>query len=539
MTKFDADVPDRTPGPDIGRRSLILGLAGSGLLLVGGPALLGACSSDSTNGSPASGSGSNGLSNKILQMAEGSGPETLDPHKAQGATNSYFLQNVFENLYTRDTAGNVAPQLATSYTASLDGRQYTFKLRKGVMFHNGEPFNADAVVYSIKRFVNPATKNIFAFYLAAYKSVTALDDYTVQLNLSTPCGNLIDNGGFVQMVPPKYIETHGDAYFAQHPVGTGPFQFKNNVTGQSWSVSRYEKYWGPKAGYAGLDVTIISEDASRLAALESGQVDFITQVNPTDVADIKSRGLTVASTFSGTAYGLFFNMTIPHAPWLKQPVRKALAYGIDRQALRQALFEGYAIDFSKGLTQYDPGYSLLTYPEPPFDKDKAKQMLASAGYPNGFSIDIVGPADGRFVNSAEVMQAVAGYWSDLGVKANVQALAYAQWIDALGPSGNYNGVAWSDESGIDPTTFYQEYFGPNAYDKRISSDPHMNSLLPTLTTATGSARATACAAVATYNNEQGYMVPLYGDDVIYAMHGVNWTPWATNGQAYMANAKPA
>ena len=180
MTKFDADVPRQdSRGQTIGRRSLITGLAGSGLLLVGGPALLGACSSDRTNGSPASGSGSNGPSNKILQMAEGSGPETLDPHKAQGATNSYFIQNVFEDLYTRDTAGNVAPQLATSYTTSLDGRQYTFKLRKGVMFHNGEPFNADAVVYSIKRFVNPAT-------ITSLPSTSQLTR-ALRRSMTTPC----------------------------------------------------------------------------------------------------------------------------------------------------------------------------------------------------------------------------------------------------------------------------------------------------------------------------------------------------------------
>jgi peptide/nickel transport system substrate-binding protein len=472
-------------------------------------------------------------------MAEGSGPETLDPHKAQGATNTYFIQNVFEFLYSRDLVGNIVPQLATSYTVSPDGRQYTFKLRRGVTFHNGEPFDANSVKYSFERFVDPATKNIFAFELATFKSAVVVDRYTVQINLSTPVGNLIDNGAFVNIVPPNYISQYGSTYFGQHPVGTGPFKFANNVTGESWSVTRYENYWGQKAGYAGLDVLIIAADASRLAALESGEVDFITQVNPTDVSSIKSRGSTVKSTFSGTTYGLFFNMSQADVPWQNQAVRKALTYATNRPALRQALFETYAIDFSKGLTHYAPGYNLLTYSETPYDPDKAKSLLASAGYAKGFSIDIVGPADGRFVNSTEVIDAIGGFWSQIGVNANVQAIPYAQWIDALGPGAGYNGVVWADESGIDPTTFFQEYMGPSAYDPRISSDPHLNALLPVLTTATGSARNQACAAVATYNNTQCYMIPLYGDDVIYAMNGVNWTPWTTNGEAYMGNAFPA
>lgn len=531
-------------GRGMSRRRFLSGLTGTSLLLVGGPTLLEACGSSggSKGSSPttgASGAAPAQQTSKILRMAQGSGPQTLDPDKTKAGTDAYIQQNMFETLLARDVNGNVVPRLATSYSVSPNGLQYTFHLRQGVTFHNGEPFDANAAKFSVERYVNPATENVFSFYLASLKSVVALDPATLQINLSSPIGNLIDNGGFVPIVPPQYITQHGDTYFANHPVGTGPFSFVSNVINESWSLKRFDGYWGPKPGYAGLDTTIITADASRLAALEAGQVDFITQVNPTDAASVQARGYTTKSTFSGTAFGLFFNMNAPGTPWQNQQVRQALNYAVDRNALRSALFLNYSTDYSKGLTQYEPGYNLLSYPDPAFDPNKAKQLLASAGYPHGFSMDIVGPANGRFANSTQVMEAVSGMWSNIGVKANVQALTYDQWLDALATKGHYNGIAFGDQSGLDPTTFYQQYFGTSSgYSHCCEVDPHMLSLLPALTTTNGNARAEACAAVARYNNDQFYMIPLYGDDVIYGMKGVQWTPWAGSGTAYMVNAYP-
>jgi peptide/nickel transport system substrate-binding protein len=472
-------------------------------------------------------------------MVQGSAPETLDIDKTRAGTDIYFQENIYERLLGRDITGAVVPKLATSYEISPDGLQYTFHLRHGVKFHNGEPFNANAAKFSFERFVNPATENLFSFQLASLKTADVIDPYTLRLTLSAPNGALVDNLGFAGMVPPSYITAHGDAYFGQHPVGTGPFKFKSYVQGQSWSMERFDQYWGPKASYASVNTTIISADSSRLAALESGEADFITQVNPTDAKSLASRGFKVLSTYSGTAFGLEFNMNIAGAPWQKLAVRQALNYGINRASIRDALFLGYSIDLAKGLNRYEPGYSLLSYEDPAYDPKKARQLLKSAGHPNGFSIDLVGPANGRFVNSAQVMEAVAGQWADIGVKANVQALAYTPWINNIVKTGDFNGIAFIDESGLDPTAFYTTYFGSGAYS-HVLHDSHLNSLLPAMFTASGAARAQACAAVATYNNEQCFMLPLYGDKVLYGMNkNVDWTPWVGDSGAYMSNAKPA
>jgi ABC-type transport system substrate-binding protein len=153
-------------------------------------------------------------------------------------------------------------------------------------------------------------------------------------------------------------------------------------------------------------------------------------------------------------------------------------------------------------------------------------------------MSLIGPADGRFVNSAEVMQAIAGQWSDIGVKANVQALAYDQWINTISASGSFDGAAFADEKGFDPTEFYGLYTGKGAYS-HVPSDAKLNQLQSALVNSTGDARATAAAALADYNNQQCYLLPLYGDNVLYGMKGVNWTPWSVDSSAYMGNAFPA
>lgn len=531
-------------GRRMSRRTFLTGAAGAGMVVAAAP-LLAACggSSSAKGGSAAPGStvkptGSSNVTNKVLKMAQGSAPQTLDPDKLKAGTDSYIQENMFEFLLKRNTAGAIVPWLAASYTISPNGLQYTFHLRPNVTFHNGEPFNANAAKFSYERYIAPAIENVFAFQLAALTSVVAVDPMTIQLNLKSPIGNLIDELAFAPMVPPTYLGEKGDAYFGQHPVGTGPFSFGSYQIGQSWSLNRYDQYWGQKPGFAGLQTSIISEDASRLAALESGQVDFITQVNPVDAKNLSSRGFTVESAYSGTEFHLVFDMEEAGTPWQNQAVRQALNIAIDRDAIRQALFLGYSIDFSRGLTTYAAGYNDLTSPAPTFDPAKAKQMLASAGYPHGFSMDLVGPADGRFVNSAEVMQAIAGQWGDIGVKTNVQALAYNQWINTIFQTGSFHGAAFGDESGADGTASYDLYLGPAAYS-HIRNDAHLNELVLAMINTSGAAHAQAVAAVAEYNAAQCYFLPLYGDKVIYGMKGVNWQPWNVDGFAYMGNAFPA
>jgi len=138
------------------------------------------------------------------------------------------------------------------------------------------------------------------------------------------------------------------------------------------------------------------------------------------------------------------------------------------------------------------------------------------------------------------MEAVAGLWKDIGVNATVQAVTYTDWLAGLNSKGNYHGVAFGDQSGLDPTEFYQQYFGKSDYS-HAATDPTMNELVAKLSTAAGAERPAACAAAADYNNKYLYMIPLYGDEAIYAMKGVNWTPAGAGGFGvpYMGNASPA
>ncbi len=352
--------------------------------------------------------------------AIGSDPSTLDPQFPDDGNMRAVDDNIYEVLLGRDPKTEaLVPVLAESYSQK-DATTWEIKIRQGVKFQNGEEFNADAAVFSIKRIIDPNYKSELLSFVSTIKDAKAADAATVQIITNGPDPILPARLTWLAMVPPKYS---AEKDFGNKPVGTGPYKFVEWVKGDHVTLQANPDYWGAKPQVQNVVIRTIPEAATRVAALRAGEVDLIRDLPP----ESASQAPQVAS-----APGLEF-------PWVRintkkgklqdVRVRQALNYAVDKQALAKSLYGGYAvIAEAQLLTPGHFGYNkdVKAYP---FDPAKAKQLLNDAGA-NGLELQFVGES-GRWLKDKELVEAVAGYLQAVGLKPKVQIAEWSAWLDLL------------------------------------------------------------------------------------------------------------
>lgn len=317
-------------------------------------------------------------------------PDTLDPHKTGAAITQIILRNVCDPLIAKDLDGNYVPGLATDWTISEDGLTWDFNLRSDVTFHDGTPFNAEAVKTSFDRIRDPETKSAGASSaLGPVSDITVTGDNSVQFTLSEPFAPLLDgltNAGFLATISPAQIADAPDS-IGQKPISTGPFMVDEWRSGESVVLKQNPNYkWAPEFfhqdGSAYLDslvYRIMTEDAAISAAFEAGEVNQIS-VPSTDVSRIKEddQFWTVDVLRKGVVF-LEFNVT--KAPFDDLALRQAVNYAIDKDAVINAAVQGLAIPaygfLPPSIAGYWPGIEDYA---PKFDKAKAEQLLDDAGW---------------------------------------------------------------------------------------------------------------------------------------------------------------
>ncbi|MFD0692972.1 ABC transporter substrate-binding protein [Paenibacillus sp. GCM10027628] len=330
-------------------------------------------------------------------------PDTLDPHRSGLAVAVRVIRTIYDSLVVQLPDGTIKPWLATEWTVSPDGKSYTFKLRKDVKFHDGTPFNAEAVKYNYDRILDPATKAAnSAALLKPYKSAEVIDEYTVKLNLETPSRAFLGNlsQALLGIVSPTAAKKDGDQ-FGKNPVGTGPFSFVKWEENAAIQVKRNPDYnWAPdlvenkgKSYLDQLTFKIIPEEATRIGSVQSKQVLAVETVPPQNIVSLKSdpnvQVLQVNTV--GLPYTLFFNQR--HEPWNDVKARQAVQSAIDVDAIVKTLYLGTYprawSPLSPGIFGYDATLENSLKP----DVAKAGKLLDELGWVKG--ADGVREKDGK------------------------------------------------------------------------------------------------------------------------------------------------
>ena len=468
----------------------------------------------------------------VIQSAE---PTGLDPVTNRTVPAYAVTVNIFDSLLRKEPDGRNVPALAESYLKE-SATSYLFRLRSGVLFQNGEPLTADAVKYTVDKIFDPASKSTRANDLSWIDHVEVVDKLTARIIAKRPFPLADHYFSELQIVPPVYREKVGAQKFNEEPIGTGPYKFVRWDRGNRVVLQRNDNYWRSAAPAQYVEFQFVSSAASRVATLLSGRADLIVDPPVTAKSQIDGNTKTVFASEIGTRV-LFVGLdTVQDSPLKDVRVRQALNYAVDKTAIVSKLIGASSEATTTLLTARDFGFSPDVKPYP-YDPQKARQLLAAAGYPNGFSVKIDATA-GRYINDTAVVQAIAGYLGEVGVKAEINTLEF----------GAFNGVLFAHKT----SPMYFVGWGNPVFDAsyvfnfvtmtgsllRTIEDPAIDKLLKDANESTDqAARKSLYAKAGALINDAAPAIFLYKQPVLYGMsRRLDWKPRADEF-LYMYDAK--
>ncbi len=352
---------------------------------------------------------------------------TLDVHKASGLHIIGFDDQIADVLIRLDDKGAPIPWLAESWEWQDGGKSLVLKIRDNVKMHDGNVLSAEDVRYSIERF---RKYSVGQAALSMVKSIEALPGNKVKVSMDAPFAPLLPSFAYstIGIYSKAAIEKAGDDNFARSPAGPGPYKFVEQKKGESVTLQAFDDYWAGKPKIKTVVVRAIPEMGARVAALESGDVDLIFNVAPQDAQRLgQNTKLSVLTPPSARLDRLYFNVS--HKPFDNKLLRQAVAHAIDREAITKAVFLGMAkVSHSQGpegAFGYTGEYDVYKY-----DPAKAKQLLAQAGVPNGFSFKFYF-SPGRYLLDQNVVEAMKAQLGQVGIQAEVITMewgAYSEFI---------------------------------------------------------------------------------------------------------------
>jgi peptide/nickel transport system substrate-binding protein len=365
---------------------------------------------------PAAAPAKNSTIDKPVVVAGPADVATLDPHKFNGMFTRSVGYWIFDVLVMNDKDGKPMPELAKEWKR-VDPNTWEFKLAENVKFHNGEPFNADAVVFSFKRMQSEKFKKFNAmFYETPFKELKKIDDNTIQIITEKPFNDLLWYLGRTFIVAPKYYSEISEEDAATKPVGTGPFKFVEWVKDDHLTVVANEEYFQGAPVVKNAMVKVIPEASQRLNELTTGNVDLITNL-PSDLAQQANTDKSRLVPYQSLRK-MHLNLQLKNE-YLKNPkVREALQYAVDRQTIIDTLMGGATQPLPSTVNAPNNDPSLKPYP---YDLEKAKALLKEAGYEKGFEITFQTTAD-AFGSDKEISQLVAQDLEKLGLKVKLEVI---------------------------------------------------------------------------------------------------------------------
>ena len=383
-----------------------------------------------------------------LRVGLKSEPSSIDPHYHNLGPNNGFATHIFGTLVGSDENQQHYPDLATSWKPVND-TTWEFKLRKGVKWHDGSSFSADDVMFTVERAQNvPNSPSSFVTYLKG-KTFKKIDSHTIHVVTAKPYPLMPNDLSTVKIISAKAGKgaSTEDYNSGKATVGTGPYKFIEWVPGDRIVLERNDAYHGTKAAFDKVTFKPIKAGPARISALLAGDVDFIDNVPPLDVARLKKdKNVQLSSGPSNRVIYLHmdqFRENSPHItakdgspiknPLMDVRVRKAISLSINRDAIVSRVMEGIAVKAGQLLPAGFHGVSDNMKPDP-YDTKMAKKLMADAGYPDGFKMTIHGPND-RYINDAKIAEALAQMLNRVGIDASVETMPKAVYFKRASRGG--------------------------------------------------------------------------------------------------------
>lgn len=398
----------------------------------------------------------------VLVVAIESEADILDPQAAGGWVTWRINRQMFEPLVDEDLSipssqamvPPLRPGLAASWDVSKDGLDYTFHIRQGVKFHDGTPLNAQAVEYNIRRMWDKKSPQYStkaagqtSYVWKFVSTVQSVDDNTLKVHLTQPFSEFLrmlaqGGNGSTAIMSPTALKTYGDD-IADHPVGTGPFKFKQRIRGERIDLVRNDDYWGKVPSISGVVFRPLPDPSARTAALRSGDVDMIAVPNPDSIDNLVKEGYQLSEGIPPHTWYLSFNMkdrytSIPQ-------VREAINLAVDREGMAKDLLRG-SVNPAWGVQALSAGGYVERRDAYQRNLDKARQLLASVGLQGGFQTTLITSTDGSGqIMPTQMAEFIQQDLAEIGITLKIQT---QEWISYLGvwARGMQDGVGMAQMS---------------------------------------------------------------------------------------------
>jgi peptide/nickel transport system substrate-binding protein len=356
-------------------------------------------------------------------------PDFLDPHRAAASGTYEIMFNVFEGLLDPNTDGGVKPAVASSYSVSDDGKVYTFKLRKGIKFHNNNLVTVEDIKYSLDRLIGTENSNgLSTEFSNKVEKVSIVDDDTVKVFLKELDTNFLSN--FIQPIIPK----DNDEFQNIKPIGTGPFKFIEYIPGQKIIMEKNENYWNkdvPKIDE--IEFRIIPDEQASLLSFKAGEIDMYPRISAEYIESLGENSYVVDG--AQNLVQLFaFNMN--RKPFNDKRVREAINHVVDKDQIIKALANGYGSKIGTNMSPAMKKYyneDLENYYD--VNIDKAKELLNDAGYKDGFDMIITVPSNYKF--HVDTAQIIVEQLKQVGINASIEQVEWGVWLDRVYTSRDY------------------------------------------------------------------------------------------------------
>lgn len=375
--------------------------------------------------------------------------DSLDPHMADAAGTSEVLFNIFEGLVKPDKDGNLVPAVASEYKISEDGMTYTFTLREGITFHNGKPVTIDDVIYSINRCAG-RLEGQEAPLVSAYSAISEVnrvDDRTVELVLGSADTELI--GYLTAAIIPADYEKQAEA-----PIGTGPYKFVSYSPQHAFVMEAYDGYWQEGLPYLDkVEFRIVANTDSAMLELKVGSIDLYPYLTSDRARELSGQMEVLVGT-SNLVQALFLNNAEP--PFDKVEVRQALAYLVDPQEIMAMVADGYGTEIGSNMFPAFGKYYLESTKdiyEP--NVEKAKELLAQAGYPDGFEMTITVPSNYQF--HVDTAQVIAQELRQANITAKINLVEWGTWLEETYRGRQYQSTIVGLDADLAPKDLLDRY----------------------------------------------------------------------------------